>query len=180
MLFTNPLATITGPRCCLPSAVSFTNLQVSITNTRGKNGQNGPKKGPKPKKVFACLYRYNGPTFNENKKSHFTIPLNAVYPQNIITRWVYLKILILLNGLRRFEPEAPGRRLSKGDSLELIVCCFLETGYGSNVSGNCHKLSFSSFISLQKIRLGHKNNPRIWDFLHSWCNLNWFLIHLFH
>ena len=86
----------------------------------------------------------------ENKKSDFTIPLNAAY----------LKILILLNGLRRFEPEAPGRRFSKWDSQELIEGCFLETGYGSNVSGNCHKLSFSSFISLHLINTSIKRINR--------------------
>ena len=85
--FTNPLVTITVPRCRLPirgviyhsadenycSTMSFTNSRWRFP--KYKFGQKRPKKGTKPKKKFAHSSIYNDPTFTK-KKIHFTIPLN--------------------------------------------------------------------------------------------------------
>jgi hypothetical protein len=74
--FTNPLVTITDPRCCLLisdfvylSAVLCTNLGVSIADPRKKiKLLNRHKKGPKP---FFCAHssRWNDLTFY-GKKFH--------------------------------------------------------------------------------------------------------------
>ena len=47
----------------------------------GENGLNKPKKGPKPKILFAYSTRYNDPTFNE-KKFLLNIPYDFVLNNN--------------------------------------------------------------------------------------------------
>ena len=71
--FTNPLVTITGPRCRL----LICDAVYKSPRKKNKMLKTDQKKVPSQKYVFACSSRYNDLTFYEKKNSHFTIPLMA-------------------------------------------------------------------------------------------------------
>ena len=66
---------------CLVYVLSISCLCLCIMIV---NAQKDLKKVTSPKFFFARLCRYNDPTFYENKKSHFTIPLRLNDNINIL------------------------------------------------------------------------------------------------